>query len=123
MPVGCVWIAPKIFLSRETVSMAHEKAVFNSPALRLGCKYYFAQRRTRKNAILQLDRESLRTETVQRETKMSIGLILIILLVILLFGGFSGRFRGYGYGYGHGGVGVLGVILIILVILLVTGRI
>ena len=35
---------------------------------------------------------------------MSIGLILIILLVIFLLGGFSGRFGGYGYGYGHGGV-------------------
>lgn len=32
-----------------------------------------------------------------------IGLILTILLVIALFGGFSGRFGGYGYGYGHGG--------------------
>jgi len=35
---------------------------------------------------------------------MSIGLILIILLVIFLLGGFSGRFGGYGYGYGHGGI-------------------
>ena len=40
---------------------------------------------------------------------MSIGLLLIILLVIFLAGGFSGRFGGYGYGYGHGGVGVIGV--------------
>ena len=53
---------------------------------------------------------------------MSIGLILAILLVIFLFGGFSGRFGGYGYGYGHGGVGVIGIILIILVVLLLTGR-
>ena len=30
-------------------------------------------------------------------------LILVILLVIFLLGGFSGRFGGYGYGYGHGG--------------------
>ena len=29
---------------------------------------------------------------------MSIGLILVILLVIFLLGGFSGRFGGYGYG-------------------------
>ena len=50
---------------------------------------------------------------------MSIGLILIILLA----GGFSGRFGGYGYGYGHGGVGVLGVILIIVIVLVVLGRI
>ena len=42
---------------------------------------------------------------------MSIGLILIILLVIFLLGGFSGRFGGYGYGYGHGGIGVIGIIL------------
>jgi hypothetical protein len=56
---------------------------------------------------------------------MSLGLILIIILVIFLLGGFSGRFGGYGYGYGygHGGVGAIGVILIILVVLLLLGRI
>jgi hypothetical protein len=53
---------------------------------------------------------------------MSLGLILIILLVIFLLGGFSGRLGGYGYGYGHGGIGVIGVILIIVVVLLLTGR-
>jgi hypothetical protein len=46
----------------------------------------------------------------------------IIILVILLLGGFSGRFGGYGYGYGHGGVGVIGVILIIVALLFLTGR-
>ena len=54
---------------------------------------------------------------------MSLGLILTILLVIVLFGGFSGRFGGYGYGYGHGGIGVIGVILIVVVVLLLMGRI
>ena len=29
---------------------------------------------------------------------MSLGLILVILLIIFLLGGFSGRFGGYGYG-------------------------
>ena len=53
---------------------------------------------------------------------MSIGLIFIILLVIFLLGGFSGRFGGYGYGYGHGGIGVIGIILIVLVVLLLMGR-
>lgn len=53
---------------------------------------------------------------------MSIGTILIILLIIFLAGGFSGRFGGYGYGYGHSGIGVLGVILIIIVVLMLTGR-
>ena len=48
--------------------------------------------------------------------------ILIIILVIFLLGGFSGRFGGYGYGYGHGGIGIIGVILIILVVLLLMGR-
>ena len=47
---------------------------------------------------------------------------LIIILVIFLLGGFSGRFGGYGYGFGHGGIGVIGVILIILVVLLLMGR-
>jgi hypothetical protein len=50
------------------------------------------------------------------------GLILIIILVIFLLGGFSGRFGGYGYGYGHGGVGIIGIILIVVLILLLTGR-
>jgi hypothetical protein len=54
---------------------------------------------------------------------MSIGLILLIVLIIFLLGGFSGRFCGYGYCYGHGGVGVIGTILIIVVILMLLGRI
>jgi len=54
---------------------------------------------------------------------MSIGTILLIILVIFLLGGFSGRFGGYGYGYGHGGVGIIGVILIILLVLVLLGRI
>ena len=37
---------------------------------------------------------------------MSLGTILVILLIILLLGGFSGRFGGYGYGFGHDGMGV-----------------
>ena len=53
---------------------------------------------------------------------MSIGLVLVILLVIALLGGFSGRLGGYGYGYGHGGSGVLGVVLIVVVVLLLMGR-
>ena len=54
---------------------------------------------------------------------MSVGLILLIILIIFLLGGFSGRFGGYGYGYGHGGVGVIGIILIIVVVLMLLGRI
>jgi Protein of unknown function (DUF3309) len=58
-----------------------------------------------------------------KDSIMSLGLILVIILVIFLLGGFSGRFGGYGYGYGHGGIGVIGIILIILVVLLLLGRI
>ncbi|NGM19111.1 DUF3309 family protein [Roseomonas stagni] len=54
---------------------------------------------------------------------MTLGTILLIALIILLIGGFSGRFGGYGYGFGHGGVGVLGTVLIIIVVLMVLGRI
>ncbi len=53
---------------------------------------------------------------------MSLGTILLIILVIFLLGGFSGRFGGYGYGFGHSGVGVIGVILIIVVVLMLLGR-
>ena len=47
---------------------------------------------------------------------MSLELILAIILIIFLLGGFSGRFGGYGYGYGYGnrGVGIIGIILISL---------
>lgn len=54
---------------------------------------------------------------------MSLGLILTIVLIIFLLGGFSGRFGGYGYGYGHAGTGVLGTVLIVVVILMLLGRI
>jgi hypothetical protein len=53
---------------------------------------------------------------------MSLGLILAIVLIIFLLGGFSGRFGGYGYGYGHGGVGIIGIILIIIIVLILMGR-
>jgi hypothetical protein len=53
---------------------------------------------------------------------MSIGTILLILIVIYLLGGFSGRFGGYGYGLGHGGIGIGGVLLIIVIVLIATGR-
>ncbi len=54
---------------------------------------------------------------------MSLGTILIVLLIIFLLGGFSGRFGGYGYGYGHAGVGVPGAVLIVILVLVLLGRI
>jgi hypothetical protein len=57
------------------------------------------------------------------ECFMPLGTIIVIILIIFLLGGFSGRFGGYGYGFGHGGVGVIGVILIAVVVLLALGRI
>jgi hypothetical protein len=56
------------------------------------------------------------------ESAMSIGTILIIIVIIYLVGGFSGRFGGYGYGMGHSGMGLGGVILIVLIILLLLGK-
>jgi hypothetical protein len=73
----------------------------------------FAQPSPRHEALIALKGERI----------MSLGLILLIVLIIFLLGGFSGRFGGYGYGYGHGGVGVIGVILIIIVVLMLLGRI
>jgi hypothetical protein len=56
------------------------------------------------------------------EGAMSLGLILIILVIIYLLGGFSGRFGGYGYGMGHSGMGIGGVILVVLLVLLLLGK-
>ena len=53
---------------------------------------------------------------------MSLGTVLIILVLIYLFGGFSGRFGGYGYGLGHSGMGIGGVVLVILLVLLLLGK-
>jgi hypothetical protein len=44
---------------------------------------------------------------------ITLGTILVIILIIFLLGGFSGRFGGYGYGFGHGGMGIVGVVLVI----------
>jgi hypothetical protein len=60
---------------------------------------------------------------VRGESIMSLGLILIILVIIYLLGGMSGRFGGYGYGMGHSGMGLGGVILVVLLILLLLHKI
>ena len=59
----------------------------------------------------------------QRRIPTSLGAILLIIIVICLLGGFSGRFGGYGYGFGNGGVGALGAILIVVAVLVLLGRI
>src|ERR1700712_4756867 len=53
---------------------------------------------------------------------MSLGLILIIILIIFLLGGFSGRFGGYGYGMGHSGMGIGGGVLVVLLVLLLLRK-
>jgi hypothetical protein len=57
-----------------------------------------------------------------RESAMSLGVILLIIVIIYLLGGFSGRFGGYGYGMGHSGMGLGGVVLVILLVLLLLGK-
>jgi hypothetical protein len=49
---------------------------------------------------------------------MSLGMILILVVVIYLVGGLSGRIGGYGYGMGHSGIGLGAVILVVLIVLL-----
>ncbi len=48
--------------------------------------------------------------------------ILLVLVILYLMGGLSGRFRGYGYGMGHSGMGIGGVILVILIVLILLGK-
>ncbi len=54
---------------------------------------------------------------------MTLGTILIIIVLIYLLGGWSGRFGGYGYGLGHSGMGLGGVVLVVLIVLLLLGKI
>jgi hypothetical protein len=54
---------------------------------------------------------------------MGIGTIILIILEILLLGGFSGIGGGPFYGTGYYGGGGLGLIIIILLILVLMGRI
>lgn len=58
-----------------------------------------------------------------REEAVTLGTILIILVIIYLLGGLSGRFGGYGYGLGHSGIGLGGVVLVVLVVLLLLGKV
>jgi Protein of unknown function (DUF3309) len=53
---------------------------------------------------------------------MTLGTILIILVILYLLGGWSGRVGGYGYGYGHSGMGLGGVVLVVLLVLLLLGK-
>ena len=53
---------------------------------------------------------------------MSLGLILVVVLVIVLLGGFSGLGGSPFYGTGYYGGGGLGLVLFIIIILLVLGR-
>jgi hypothetical protein len=57
------------------------------------------------------------------ETFMSLGTILLIVLIIILLGGFSGLGGGPFYGTGYYGGGGLGLVLIIVLILVLLGRI
>jgi hypothetical protein len=53
---------------------------------------------------------------------MSLGLVLIILVILYLVGGLSGRLGGYGYGLGHSGMGLGAVVLVVLLVLLLLGK-
>jgi Protein of unknown function (DUF3309) len=57
-----------------------------------------------------------------KELTMSLGTILLIILIIVLLGGFSGIGGGRFYGTGNYGGGGLGLVIIILLILVLLGR-
>ena len=54
---------------------------------------------------------------------MSIGTILLIILILVLLGGFSGIGGGPFYGTGYYGGGGLGLVIVIILILVLLGRI
>ena len=56
-----------------------------------------------------------------RRNKMSLGMILLIVLILLLLGAVPSWPHSRSWGYGPSGI--LGVVLIVIIILLVMGRI
>lgn len=74
-------------------------------------------------AFLQWDAAQHPVSATAREEAVTLGTILIILVIIYLLGGLSGRFGGYGYGLGHSGIGLGGVVLVVLVVLLLLGKV
>ena len=56
------------------------------------------------------------------ESKMSVGTIILIILVIVLLGGFSGLGGGPFYGTGYYGGSGLGLVIVILLILVLMGK-
>jgi hypothetical protein len=59
---------------------------------------------------------------ILQNSAMSLGLVLMVVLALLLAGGFSRRFGGYGYGYGRGCLSLIAILLIIVLVLLFSGR-
>jgi hypothetical protein len=53
---------------------------------------------------------------------MSVGTILLIILVLMLLGGFSGLGGGPFYGTGYYGGGGIGLILVIVLVLVLLGK-
>jgi Protein of unknown function (DUF3309) len=68
------------------------------------------------------DRKCFSPAASTGESAMSLGLVLIILVIIYLLGGMSGRIGGYGYGMGHSGMGLGGVVLVVLLVLILLGK-
>jgi hypothetical protein len=77
----------------------------------------------RKSAMAPLRIAQTSKYNLERNTAMSLGTIILIILVIALLGGFSGIGGSPFYGMGYGGGGVLGTIVIVLLILLLLGHI
>ena len=54
-----------------------------------------------------------------------LGIVVVILLILILFGGYAGpRFNPswqYGYSYGNSGLGIVGVILVVFLLLWLLG--
>ena len=61
-------------------------------------------------------------EQAQGDSRMRVGTIILIILVIALLGGFSGLGGGPFYGTGYYGGGGLGLVLVIVLILVLLGK-
>jgi hypothetical protein len=59
---------------------------------------------------------------LKRKTQMLLLIVLVVLAVLFLGGGFAGRGHPTYGSYSNGGIGLGGLLLIVLVVLLLTGN-
>jgi hypothetical protein len=97
---------------------------YRSEAASVGGLVYFGYGNVSMSVTTTPSATAARANSKVGDNRMSLlGIVLVVIVLFVLFGGYHGGLGGYGYGYGHSGMGIVGVILVVVVILLLLGKI